>query len=125
MPSWSIGIGSTPTAGDAVDDEQRVRVARELRDLLDRMQRARRRLARLHVDGARLRELLERGRDHLRDDGAPPLDADLVDLDAVGLTDLRPALAELAAVDDDHLVAGRAQVRDRALHRAGARRGEE
>ena len=51
-----------------------------------------------------------------------PLVADVVDLAAVGLGDLGPALAEVAGGDDDDAVARRGQVRDDRLE-AGRSRG--
>src|SRR5206468_4129795 len=46
-------------------------------------------------------------------------------IDAVRLGELSPALAELAAVDDDHRVAPLQEIDERRLHRAGAARGED
>jgi hypothetical protein len=81
-------------------------------------------LACLEDHGARRRILVERDLHHLRRHGASPLDDDLVRAHAVGLADLRPALAELPAVHDDDLVARGQEIRDGAFHRAGAGRGE-
>jgi hypothetical protein len=50
-----------------------------------------------------------------------PLDVDEDALDAEGLADLAPALAELAAADDERLVARAQEVRDGGLHAHGAR----
>ena len=43
----------------------------------------------------------------------------------VGRCDRAPALTEVAGGDDEHAFTGRAEVRDRGLHRAGARRREQ
>src|SRR5438552_12495176 len=88
------------------------------------MKDARRGLARLREDGADLRVRLEGTRHRHRLDRPPPLDDHLVYDDAVALADLRPALAELAPVDNHHLVPRREEIGDRALHGAGARGGE-
>jgi hypothetical protein len=45
--------------------------------------------------------------------------------DAEGLAEVAPAFAELAAVDGQDAIAGRAEVDDRGLHGAGARRGQD
>ena len=69
--------------------------------------------------------LAQRARDRVGLDGAAPFDLQLGDRQAVRGRDLRPALAELAAVHDDHVVARRRRVCDRGLHRAGAGRRQD
>ncbi len=54
-----------------------------------------------------------------------PLVCDRLDLAAVRLGELLPALAEVPRRDDDHPIARRAEVRDRRLHGARSRAGEE
>ena len=54
-----------------------------------------------------------------------PLVAQVDDLAAVRLGDRGPALAEVPERDDEHAVAGRAGVRDGALHRPGSGGGED
>ena len=54
-----------------------------------------------------------------------PLVADRVHFDLVLLTDRDPPFAEGAVADDRDAIAGRAQIRDRRLHRARAGGGEE
>ena len=125
MPQRSIGTSNTPTAvmPSTTSSVSRSRVIRG--DLFHRMQRGGRGLARLHEDATDAGMLVEEPA-HIFDAGAAsPLDLELDDLEAVGRGDLRPALAELAAVDDQHLVARREQVGDRCFHRAGAGRGED
>src|SRR5215210_3651845 len=55
----------------------------------------------------------------------PPAVTKVIDLGAVGLGDGSPALTEVAGRDDQDGLARRAEVRDRRLHRAGARAPEE
>ena len=54
-----------------------------------------------------------------------PLVPERLDVEAVLLANRDPALAERSVADDRHAVAGRAEVRDRRLHRPGPGRGEE
>ena len=54
-----------------------------------------------------------------------PLVAQVVDGQAVAFRDRGPPLPEVAVRDDEHAVAGRADVGDRGLHRRGPGRGEE
>jgi hypothetical protein len=76
------------------------------------------------VDGAHARVVVDRLRDRLRVHAFAPLDVDEHALDAVGLADLSPALAELAAADDDRLVAGAQEVAHRGVHPDRARAGQ-
>ena len=69
--------------------------------------------------------LLERVLDLLGTHGAAPFDLHLMRHHPVGGEQLAPSLAELAAIDEDGVLAGREQVDDRGLHRAGAARREE
>ncbi len=72
----------------------------------------------------RLRHAGERRLEPLRSDRLAPFDVQVGHLAAVGLAQLEPALAELARGGDRDAVAGRDQVGDRRLHRAGPRGGE-
>src|SRR5262249_37595901 len=99
--------------------------AGERADLLHWVCYPRRALARLDVDRLGLGMLLERPLDRRGIDGTAPLDLELDRLDAVRLADLAPALAELAAVDADRLVALLEEVGDGPLHRAGPAGGED
>ena len=62
-------------------------------------------------------------REIIRNRCLAPLVLETVDLAAVRLCDLRPAVAERAARDDANPLAGRAEVGDGRLHPAGAAGG--
>src|SRR5262245_27422702 len=78
----------------------------------------------LKQDSLRVGMVLEQLRDRIDAHGLAPFDLDLNGLQAEGLREQQPTLAELAAVDDQHLVAGRKHIGDRSLHRAGPRRSK-
>src|SRR2546426_1048045 len=103
--SWRGGAVGPPSRPPLLQAAPRPPPARDLGEPRHGMEGAGRGLARLDEDRASGRILVERGGDHLGSDGAAPLDHHLVHANAIGLADLRPALAELATVDDDHLVA--------------------
>ena len=106
--------------GNPVDDQHRVARARDRGDFGHRMNRAGRGLARLHQHRARIGIGAERVFDLLRTRRAAPFDADLMAGHPIGREQLAPALAKLAAVDVDRMLARREQVGHRRLHRAGA-----
>ena len=110
---------------DPIDDEHHVAALRDLADCGNRMYRAGRGFAGLHENRARLGMLLERVLDLLGAHRATPFDFDLMRHHPESGEHLAPSLAELAAIDEDGVLAGREQVDDRRLHRAGAGRGKE
>src|SRR3954469_12251202 len=110
---------------DGVHHQNRARPGRHLRQLLHRMVDAGGALVGLNVDrlgaGVVAERLLHRGRFHR----LSPVDVEIDRLHAVGLGQLPPALAELAAVDHHRLVALAQEVGERRLHGAGAAGGED
>jgi hypothetical protein len=111
--------------GNGVHDEEAVGLRlHEIGDVLDGVIRARRTLGGLNEDSL-IAPLLQTGLDLLHVHGPSPGHLDHVRLDAVGLADLPPPLAELAAVHNDDLVTLAQGVHDRALHRAGAGRRQD
>jgi hypothetical protein len=74
--------------------------------------------------GLRAADLIELRRQVLRARRLAPLVLDRLHVAAVRGRQPAPALTERAGRDDDHAVAGRAEVRDRRLHRPRAGRCE-
>ena len=112
-------------ARDRVDDDERAGRPRGGGERLEVGDDAGGGLGVRQEDGLRAAELLEAGGEVVRARRLAPLVLDGLDVGAVGGGELLPALAERAGGDDDHAVAGRAEVRDGGLHRAGAGAGEE
>ena len=112
-------------ARDRVDDDERAGRPRGGGERLEVDDDAGGRLGMRQEDGLRTAELLEAGGEVVRARRLAPLVLDGLDVGAVRRRELLPALAERAGGDDDHAVAGRAEVRDGRLHRPGAGAGEE
>src|SRR2546421_434016 len=110
--SWRAKKFSTPSSRDNAPRSSRpsaravaAGLAGDLRQLADGMVDAGGALVGLHVDGLGLRVLAQRLLDRRRLDRVAPLALERDRVDPVGLGELRPALAELAAVDHHRGVA--------------------
>src|SRR5579883_2147792 len=110
---------------DTVYHQKHIAPARELGDLRHRMHRAGRSLAGLKEDRARVGIRMQRIFDLLGTNRAAPFDLNLMAYHAMRAQNAAPSLAELAAVDEDRVLARAEQVRDRGFHRAAAARGEQ
>ena len=121
--------GHRPDSRDAVDEDERLGrgFACHRGELGQRIHHASRRLVvgdedRLVAAGGRLAEGVAKG---LWSQGRAPLDVELGDLGAVGLRDLREAVAKRADADAEDLVAWREGIDDRRLEAAGAGAAQE
>jgi len=103
----------------AVEDDERVRVARRRRDRLDRLARAGRRLGVDERDG-RGPDALDRGAHRVGLEDASPLGVDPRHARAEPRRDVAHALAEDARDADHDVVAGLEEVREAGLHPARA-----
>ena len=116
------GAGRDARAGDAVDDEQGGGLGHDLAEALDVEHGPGGGLGQGGEDGLAVGHGLELGLELLLGEVlAPRVEDDLLVGDAVGLADIAPALAELAAVDGQDLVAGAEQVDHGGFHGARSR----
>src|SRR5213075_3252962 len=112
-------VDSVSGAGDAVDEEELSRFTHDGRDVLDRVEDARRCLVVRDEDRLRgvlallLRELVA---NEIGLDRAAVGNVDAPRIDSVGLADRGEALAERAAAEHEDLVAGRERVCDGGFH---------
>ena len=120
MPHSSVSSGTAPRLETASTTETAPASRAAAARLLHVGDDAGRRLAVRQQDDARL-ALGEPRREIVGDRRLAPLVFETVDLAAVRLGDLRPAVAERAAGDDADPLAGRAEVGDGRLHRRRCR----
>ena len=112
-------------ARDRVDDDVRTARPRDCGERLHVGDDSGRRLGVGQEDGAGAARVARASRRGRRRTAPLPTRSDGLDLAAVALGELDPALAEAPGGDDDDPVARRAEVRDRRLHRARAGRREQ
>ncbi len=110
---------------DSIDDKHRTAATGNLADRGNRMHRAGGSLAGLHEHRARLWIRLERIVDLFGTRRTTPFDAHLVAGDSECVEQLAPSLAELAAVDEDRVLARLQEIDDGRFHRASAGRRKQ